>query len=222
MPFQSEACISKGRKMRLALMSDIHGSLSGLETALAYLRKLGGFDALYVLGDIFRNRGTAEILDLLAANQAHLIRGNAEEILFNVETLADRVSDPPRARKDVEWCHANLSTAHLNLLRDLPVQETLEIAGHHKVFLCHAAPNDTWSRTCQPDTPTAILRKVYGSLDAEVVVYGHYHGHHIIALDGKLLVNVAGVGIGDGLSAFTLLEYDDRWIVQQYQVPYGD
>lgn len=206
--------------MRLALISDIHGNLSGLKTAFAHLEELGGFDALFVLGDIRRNAGTAEILDLLLDNNAHLIRGNAEEALFGANTDVDNTSDALRVRQNIEWCLANLSPAHLNLLRGLPIQETFEIAPHHKIFLCHAAPNDVRSRTCQPDTPTATLRQVYGSLDAEVVVYGHYHAHHVIALDGKLLINVAGVGIGDGLSAFTLLEYDDRWIIQQYQIPY--
>jgi calcineurin-like phosphoesterase family protein len=79
--------------------------------------------------------------------------------------------------------------------------------------------NDVWSRTCEPTTPTATLRRVYGDLDVEIVVHGHYHGHHVISLDGKLLINVAGVGIGNDLSAVTFLEYDERWIVQQFQVP---
>ena len=122
---------------------------------------------------------------------------------------------------DMTICPLQEPEFHLNLLRSLPIQETIEVAPRHTVFVCHAAPNNVWSRTCQPDTPTATLRQVYGSIDAEVIVYGHYHGHHIIALDRKLLINVAGVGIGNDLSALTLLEYDERWIVQQYQIPYN-
>ena len=205
--------------MRLALISDIHGNSAGLEAALTHLAKLG-FDALYVLGDIRGGIGTDKVLDLLVHNHAHLIRGNAEEALFEVEAVADQTTDPARVRRNLEWCHTNLSAAHLDLLRDLPVQETIEVTPHHKIFLCHAAPNNVWSRTCEPTTPTATLRQVYGPLEAEVVVHGHYHGHHIIALDGKLLINVAGVGIGNGLSAITLLEYDGRWIAQQCQIPY--
>lgn len=207
--------------MRLALISDIHGNIAGLKIAFTHLEKLGGYDALYVLGDIPGVAGTEQVLDLLVQKNACLLRGNAEEVLFDVETFAAMTIDPPQARQRVEWCHANLSSAHLNLLRDLPIQETIEVAPGHRVFLCHAAPNNVWSRTCQPDTPTTTLRQVYGSIDAQVIVYGHYHGHHVIALDGKLLINVAGVGIGNGLSALTLLEYNERWIVQQYQIPYS-
>ncbi|MBI5301561.1 MAG: metallophosphoesterase family protein [Chloroflexi bacterium] len=207
--------------MRFALISDIHGNSAGLVAALTHLTKLG-FDALYVLGDIRGGVGTDQVLDLLVRYDAHLIRGNAEEALFDVDAFADQTTDPARVRRNVEWCHTNLSAAHLDLLRDLPIQETIEIAPHRKIFLCHAAPNNVWSRTCEPTTPSARLRQVYGPLDAKVVVYGHYHGHHVIALDGKLLINVAGVGIGNGLSAITLLEYDGRWIVQQHQIPYND
>ena len=206
--------------MRLALLSDIHGNIAGLRAAMVHLKKLGDFDALFALGDIRGGKGTDQVLDLLVQNNAHLIRGNAEEALFDLETFIGRTSDPSGARRRAEWCHANLSSAHMNLLKVLPIQETVEIAPQHKVILCHAAPDDVWSRTCEPGTPAATLRKTYGSLDAEVVAYGHYHGHHVISLDGKLLINVAGVGIGDNLGAFTLLDYEDRWIVQQYQIPY--
>jgi predicted phosphodiesterase len=204
--------------MRLAVISDIHGNLKGLERVFAKLKNLGGIDTLYVLGDIRRAAGTAEILDLLLENKAHLIRGNAEEILSDTDHWIQRTTDPVRVRRDVEWCQSHLSIDHLNLLRTLPIQETLEVAPGHQVFLCHAAPNDVWSRTCQPDTPTSILRQTYGHLNAQVVVYGHYHGHHILALDEKLLINVAGVGIENGMSAFTLLEYTDRWVIQQNQI----
>jgi len=205
--------------MRLALISDIHGNISGLEAVLAHLKKLGGFDTLYALGDIRGRIGTEAVLDLLIESNARMIRGNSEELLFDLENLVGKTSDLSNARRNVEWCLANLSDAHLNLLRGLPIQEMVEIAPRHKIFLCHAAPNDVWSRTCEPTTPTARLREAYGFLDAEIVAYGHYHGHHIISLDGKLLINVAGVGIGNGLSAFTLLEYDERWIIRQYQIP---
>lgn len=201
-------------------MSDIHGNILGLKTVIAYLKKLGSYDALFVLGDIRGGEGTDAVLDLLVQNNAHLIRGNSEELLFDLETHLGKVVDPEQVRRNVEWCHANLSRTHLNLLKALPTLETVEVAPHHKIFLCHAAPDDVWIHACEPSTPTTTLREVYGSLDAEVVVYGHYHGHHVISLDGKLLINVAGVGIGDNLGAFTLLEYDDRWIVQQYQIPY--
>ena len=53
--------------MRLALISDIHGNITGLKAVLAQVRKMGGADALYALGDhIGFGAATDEVLDLLS------------------------------------------------------------------------------------------------------------------------------------------------------------
>jgi predicted phosphodiesterase len=186
------------------------------------MHKMGGVDALYALGDLVGvGAATDEVLDLLIQNDAHMLRGNWEELLFDIESHVHKTTDPEPVRRAATWAYAHLSSAYRDLLQRLPIQETVEIAPNCKLFLCHAAPNDTWPWTCQPDTPTSKLREVYGALDAEIVAYGHYHQHHALALDGKLLLNVASVGLRkDGLSALTILEFDGHLRIQQLQVPY--
>ena len=52
------------------------------------------------------------------------------------------------------------------------------------------------------------LRAVYGSYGADLIAYGHYHRNHVLSVDGKLLVNVASVGLRtDGLGLYTTVEY---------------
>lgn len=89
--------------------------------------------------------------------------------------------------------------------------------------MCHAAPNTTHSETCTRSTNTPLLRETYGSISAKIIAYGHYHAHHIIQLDDKILVNVASIGMTyTKPSAWTLLEYvDDRLIIQQFQVAHN-
>lgn len=155
--------------MRLALISDIHGNITGLKAVFGHIQKIGGVDALYALGDL---------------------------VGFGV--AADEV---------------------LDLLQHLPIRETVEIAPDVKLFLCHAAPNDTWASTCQADIPTPRLREVYGTLDAQIIAYGHYRRHHVLALDGKLLLCVKSVGLReDGLSALTILGCNGHLSIQQLQV----
>jgi predicted phosphodiesterase len=208
--------------LRLALISDIHGNITGLEAVLARIRKMGGVDALYVLGDMIGvGAATDEVLDLLIQNQAHMLRGNWEELLFDVESHIHKTVDPELVRRAATWAYAHLSGAYRDLLQSLPIHETIEMAPNTRLFLCHAAPNDTWPWTCQPDTSTLKLREVYGSVDAEIIAYGHYHRHHVLVLDGKLLLNVASVGLReDGLSGLTILEFDGHLSIQQLQVPY--
>jgi len=208
--------------VRLALISDIHGNITGLRAVLAQIQKLGGVDALYVLGDLIGlGPATDEVLDLLLENRAHMLRGNWEELLFDTESHVPKTTDPELVRRAAAWAYAHLSSTYRDLLQKLPVQATVEIAADYKLFLCHATPNDTWPWTCQADTPTSRLREVYGPLDAQIIAYGHYHHHHVLALDEKLLLNVASVGLReDGLSGLTLLEYNGHLSIQQLQVPY--
>lgn len=51
--------------MRLALISDIHGNIVGLPAILVQIQKIGGVDALYVLGDTIGFGAATEVLDLL-------------------------------------------------------------------------------------------------------------------------------------------------------------
>ena len=66
------------------------------------------------------------------------------------------------------------------------------------------------------------LRSEYATYDVDIIVYGHYHKHHVIPLDGKLLVNVASVGMRtDGFSSFTIIKsVCGNPIVRQFTVPY--
>ncbi|MBN1317371.1 MAG: metallophosphoesterase family protein [Anaerolineales bacterium] len=208
--------------MRLALFSDIHGNSTGLRAVLAQIQKMGGVDAIYALGDhVGLGAATDEIFDLLLQNQAHMLRGNWEELIFDIESHVSKTTNHELVRRAAAWTYAHLSGPYWDLLKGLPIHETVEIAPEIKLFACHAAPNDTWPWTCQPDIPTPKLRQVYGALDAQIIAYGHYHRHHVLALDGKLLLNVASVGLReDGLSGLTILDYDGHLSIQQLQVPY--
>jgi predicted phosphodiesterase len=75
---------------------------------------------------------------------------------------------------------------------------------------------------CAPTAPRERLQSAFSALDSDIVAYGHYHQHHVMRLEGKILVNVASVGMrSDGLSAYTLIEtINGQVVVQQFQVPY--
>ena len=68
------------------------------------------------------------------------------------------------------------------------------------------------------------LRSEYAAYDADIIVNGHAHKHHVIPLDGKLLVNVASVGlVTDDFSSFTIIEsVYDNLVVRQFTVPYDN
>lgn len=211
--------------MRVALFSDIHGHITGLRAVLARLAQLGGADVVYALGDfVGGGPGVEDVLDLLLEHQVKMLRGNWDEIFISLDKQLTKIpaKDHPFVVQTYEWLVSRLSHEYQVLLANLPLCATLELTPTQRLFLCHAAPTDPWARSCRPDLPTDTLRTVYGSVDAEIVAYGHYHAHHILYLDNKFLINVASVGLGwQGLSTLTLLEaVDEQTHIRQYQVPY--
>jgi predicted phosphodiesterase len=211
--------------MRIALFSDIHGNIVGLEAVLAKLDQLGGADVIYALGDFLAvGPGHDDLIDMLLGRGARMVRGNWDEVFIDPEAYVARMpaEQQPVVRSHYEWLLRSVSPATRRLLADLPLHDELTVAPGRRLFVCHAAPGDPWSRVCGAQTDADTLRAVYGGVDADVIAYGHYHALHVIHLDGRLLLNVASVGMKrGGQSALTMLEYSSgRWSVQQYQVPY--
>lgn len=211
--------------MRVALFSDIHGNIVGLEAVLAKLDALGGADVIYALGDFLAiGPGHEDLLALLVARGVRMVLGNWDEVFIDPEAYIARMAPAMQAsvRAHAEWLFRHVSTASQRHLATLPLSDELTVAPGRRLFVCHAAPTDPWSRACEAHTETDTLRAVYGQIDADVIAYGHYHAHHVIHLDGRLLINVASVGMKrGGQSALTMLTFTHgRWSVQQYQVPY--
>ncbi len=211
--------------MRVAIFSDIHGNITGMNAVLAHLDSIGGADVLFAAGDIIGGGpGAEDLLDLLIERRVRMVRGNAEESALDVEAMIHQVPEHWQrlVRETARWLHERMSQQYWELLAALPLHQTIELDQGHKLLVCHATPSSPWNRVCAPTVRLADLRAAYGGVDAEVVAYGHWHEHHVLTLDSKLLVNVASVGLRkDGLSAFTLLEHTEgHWIVRQFQVPY--
>lgn len=217
--------VCQTRGVRVALFSDIHGNITGLRAVVAALDRLGGADVTFALGDLVAGGpGPDEVLDLLCARDVRLVRGNSEEAATDPAGTVHRVPDAWRSlvQQTNDWLHTRLTPRHWTTLAALPLTATVEPASGHRLLVCHATPTDPWARVCASDNKPGTLHAAFGTTDAEVVAYGHYHAHHVLHFEGKLLVNVASVGLRkDGLSAFTLMDHTaGYWSVRQFQVPY--
>lgn len=211
--------------MRIALFSDIHGNITGLRAIFDHLQTMGGADIAIAAGDLVAGGpGGDEIIELLSEEGVQMLCGNHEVLATDRDTYYDHIPEQwlDWAKRDEEWLRENLSSANWDLLAGLPLSRSVEIGNGKKLFVCHAAPDNPWPYVCAHDVPQELLRASFGEVDADVIAYGHMHKHHMLWMDAKLLLNVASVGLGsEGLSAYTLLQnFDNRWVVQQFQVPY--
>ena len=229
--------------MKIAIFSDIHGNISGLKAVLHAIDNAGGADMLIAAGDLVGGGpGTDDLLDLLQERQVKMLRGNAEEIWLDMNEAWNQMyelwkeMEPERdfdlerkkwmdeLRPTAEWMQNNLSQSNFDLLAQLPLSISIDVAPNHRLFVCHAAPESPWPPITVPNTPSQLLRETYGQVDADVIAFGHIHQHYVRQLDDKLLINVASVQERKDIprhSAFTWLTYEaDNWTVEQILVPY--
>jgi len=211
----------------LAIISDIHGNVVGLRTVLESLDRLGGADhQLVVAGDVLTgSSGTDDLMELLLSRRAEFVRGNMEALMGDLDRNLPMVPERYRlyASTWIQWLSTRLSPDFWNILSTAPLTRSYQVGAGQRILVCHAVPTDPWERACGSAVPAEVLRSHYGNVEANVVAYGHFHRHHVIPLDGRLLVNVASVGLRkDETCALTIVELGRPAIaIRQYTIPYS-
>ena len=208
----------------IVLFADVHGNITGLEAVMREISKLENVEHIVGLGDYFGwGAGGDDIIELCNQNHVTLIRGGHEEILNIINSGKDTGNYYPEIYFTHDWLRKNLKKEYYEYVTSLPTEIRLTLNDKYSLIGFHAALNDMESYTCGSDRSLDILQETYGSLEENVIVYGHYHEPHVIPLGDKLLINCASVGQRktNSLSNYTVIEYDEEKIaVIQRQVPY--
>lgn len=209
---------------RIVLFADVHGNITGLEAIMKEVQKLENVEYIIGLGDYFGwGAGCDDIIDLCKENNILLVRGGHEEILNIIDREGNKGYYYPEIYYTHEWLKKNLKREYYEYVTSLPLEVRIKLNDKYSLIGFHAALNDMESYTCGSDRDMEILEKTYGSLEENIVVYGHYHEPHVIPMNDKILINCASVGQrkNDNLSNYTIIEYDEKKIaIIQKQVPY--
>jgi putative phosphoesterase len=195
--------------MRIAVVSDIHGNLTALEAVMADLRRLSP-DVVLQGGDLpYGGCHAAEVIDRVAELGWPGVMGNTDEVLWDARGLTRLMGDAPKLRpllKMIEDCAlattSLIGESRLEKLQALPMKIRQD-----DVVLVHASPDDLWKSPMDP-TDRDALERVYGSLEARTVVYGHIHRPFIKDLSGFRVCNSGSVGMpydGDPRASYLLL-----------------
>jgi len=198
--------------MRVAVVSDIHGSLTPLESVIADLEERAP-DSVVLGGDLaLLGPQPAEVVDRLRELGWPGVVGNVDEMLWRPELRAVRLEQAPRLTALTEamfdgyapFTRERLGEDRIAWLRALPQEHRVD-----GLLVLHASPGDLW-RAPMPDADDEKLRGTYGDLGARVVSYGHIHRPFVRRLGETLVVcNSGSVGIpwdGDPRAAYLLIE----------------
>ena len=171
--------------MRIAVLSDIHGNLDGLEAVVEDMRDRG-IDHVVNLGDSLAGpllpKETARFL--MAQNWTQ-IAGNHERQMLALS--------PGSGPLDT-YAHAQLDQTELDWLASLPAQATID----GEVLLCHGTPNSDLVALLEvadrPASRDAIATHLAG-VTASVILCGHSHVARCLRVDTRLVVNPGSVGL---------------------------
>src|ERR1700683_4861739 len=151
--------------MRIAIVSDIHGTLTAFEAVLADLRQTSP-DLILHGGDLADSGASpVEIVDRIRALGWQGVVGNTDEMLFAPESLTEFAAQSPNLQSlfaaiqemAIATCEM-LGEARLDWLRALP-----RVQIHGPMALVHASPESLW-RAPAPEASDAELEPIYSPL----------------------------------------------------------
>jgi len=177
---------------RIAILSDIHGILTSLNTALDEILR-DPPDEIVVSGDFVGGPQSHEVLARLRELNARFILGNGE---IRILQMRERTAPPEwwthRQFDLSRFVFERLTEDDLTFIATLPEQLHLAYNGADPIRVVHATP---WSATelLYPDRNPALLAQALGAIEEKVLILGHIHQPGIYRLDGKLAVNAGAL-----------------------------
>ena len=205
--------------MRVAIFSDIHGNLVGLDACIADLQAQGGADAIIAAGDLCADGPKPKkVLQRLQEIGATCLRGNTDRYLS--DPSGESFSGTEAAQ--LEWTRREIGEKYVSFLAELPFALRLG-DDDNQLLVVHANPT-TDHEHLWPDASDETLERLIGDERAAVIAFGHLHLPYTRMWRGKLLVNVASAGLpkdGDARATYAILtEESGGWSVKHRRVDF--
>ena len=207
--------------MRIAIISDIHGNLTALETVLQDLAQQPPVDQLIVAGDLCLNGPSPrEALERVRALDCPVIQGNTD-----LEIVTSAPQRGEKKRTTVGWTREQIGTDGIAYLETLPFSHRIANPDGSDVLIVHANPLNL-EDAIFPNSSEAALQLLLGGVDSGVGVlaFGHLHIAYTRRWRHLLLVDVGSCGLPrdeDHRAAYAILDWQDNdWQAEILRVPY--
>jgi putative phosphoesterase len=205
--------------MRVAVFSDIHGNIRGLDACLADLALQGGADTIVGAGDFCMDGPyPREVLERLTEVGALCVRGNTDRYISDPATVAVDSDDDA----SLAWQRAALGDEWISWLRDLPFSVRIG-EGAGALLVVHANPK-TDDEHIWPDADDTLLDRVFSGVLERTIAFGHLHIPYVRVWRDRLLVNVSSAGLpkdGDPRASYAILTHrSGGWQVKHRRVDF--
>lgn len=207
---------------KIALLSDIHGNTTALESVLADAQQLG-VDEYWLLGDILMpGTGRRKILDLLAELPITAkVLGNWEDSLWHGARKELDVTRPSHRYllRHSQYILEEISPEEIEELHNQPMQAHRQF-GDLRVGITHHLPDKNWGRELIHTGKQEDFDRLVTNPTCDIAVYGHIHQQLLrYGSGGQLILNPGSIGQPFFLDAqlrkdlraqYMILEFDDQ------------
>lgn len=179
--------------MRVALISDLHGSEIALEAVLADIAR-HGVDRVVCLGDTATlGPRPREVLARLRDLGCPCILGNHDAFMLDA-ALIRSYTEAEVVVQSVDWCRERLGAEDFAFLRTFVPSLEMELEGGARLFLFHGTPRSHMEDLLATTPPEKVDEMLAGHA-ATVMACGHTHIQMLRQHKGTLIVNPGSVGL---------------------------
>jgi len=178
--------------LKIAILADIHGNATALQTVLQQAKRKG-VEQLYIAGDLMGYYfEPLKVLELLNSWSSFIVRGNHEDYLEKARTNNVFLQEcTKRYGPGLEIALEQLNDAQLDTLASLPhpLHTTIE---NLSFLLCHGAP---WNvdQYIYPDAESELFEKcAMGKYDFIILGHTHYPMKKIVG--NTQIINPGSIG----------------------------
>ena len=179
---------------QIAIISDIHGNASALETVFDEIKKRN-INRIICLGDIIGKGPSSDVvLDMCKEKCERIVRGNHEDLICSEFAIGDEIY-----KKMKEWHINKIGKERYEFLQTFENSVDIKLSGKN-IRLFHASQIATTSRVRKNDSIEKHL-SMFDSTDftghlhePNIVGYGDIHVSYIEIIGDKVLFNVGSVG----------------------------
>ena len=162
--------------MKLAIISDIHSNLEGLEAAMHDI-KTQNVTTIYCIGDLVGyGANPNEVIDLLWRNSVKCLMGNHDYACLNEGAMESMIGN---ARESIAYTIRVLTPESFDLLQKLP-----RFISENGIYLTHGMP-PAWFVEYLDMQSNDELKQAFLSFTEQVAFVGNTHLFEVVELTGK-------------------------------------
>lgn len=222
--------------MRLAVLSDIHGSTYALDVILADLENFPA-NAVVCLGDAIQGGCQPhETVTRLRSLAIPIVMGNADDwLLTGIESGAEKISSERLRKMNLvrEWSHTQLTDQDRAFIQTFQPTITIPLSDAKKLLCYHGSPK-SFDDVILPDSPYETLIELLNGGEPQFIYCGgHTHVQFLRRVGDTFHFNPGSVGLAyshhqpedhfkfDAVAEYAVLTVDgDRVAVEFRRVPY--